>query len=93
MKMLIAHSASVNVPALMLGAGTLAIMLGMPRLTKRVPGSIVAVLVCTGVSVLLHLPVETIGTRFGGIPRGVPPFAIADFHAEHILPLIPRPSP
>ena len=64
-------------------------MLGMPRLTKRVPGSIVAVLVCTGVSVLFHLHVETIGTRFGGIPRGLPPFAIPDFHAEHILPLIP----
>jgi SulP family sulfate permease len=89
MKMLIAHAASLNVPALALGAGTLAIMLGMPRLTKRVPGSIVAVLFCTGVSVLFHLHVETIGSRFGGIPRGFPPFAIPDFHAEHILPLIP----
>jgi SulP family sulfate permease len=89
MKALIAHSAGLNPSALMLGAGTLAIMLGMPRLTKRVPGSIVAVLVCTGVSVLFHLHVETIGTRFGGIPRGLPPFAIPDFHAEHILPLIP----
>jgi len=37
----------------------------------------------------MHLPVETIGTRFGGIPQGLPPFAIPDFHAEHILPLIP----
>ncbi len=89
MKMLIAHAASLNMPALLLGAGTLAIMLGMPRLTKRVPGSIVAVLFCTGVSVLFHLHVETIGSRFGGIPRGLPPFAIPDFHAEHILPLIP----
>ena len=44
---------------------------------------------CTAVSALFHLPVETIGTRFGGIPRGFPPFAIPDFHAEHILPLIP----
>jgi SulP family sulfate permease len=35
------------------------------------------------------LPVETIGSRFGGIPRGFPPFAIPDFHSEHILPLIP----
>jgi SulP family sulfate permease len=89
MKMLIAHSGSLNGAALALGAGTLAIMLGMPRLTKRVPGSIVAVLFCTGVSVLFHLHVETIGSRFGGIPRGFPPFAIPDFHAEHILPLIP----
>ena len=89
MKMLIAHSESLNGPALLLGAGTLVIMLGMPRFTKRVPGSIVAVMFCTGVSVLFHLPVETIGSRFGGIPRGFPPFAIPDFHAEHVLPLIP----
>ena len=41
------------------------------------------------VSAFMHLPVETIGTRFGGIPQGLPPFAIPDFHAEHILPLIP----
>jgi SulP family sulfate permease len=41
-----------------------------------------------GVSVLFHLPVETIGSKFGGIPRGLPPFALPDFHSEHILPLI-----
>ena len=72
-----------------MGLGTLAILLLLPRFTKRIPASIVALLVCTGVSVLFHLPVETIGSKFGGIPRGLPPFAIPDFHAEHILPLIP----
>ena len=71
------------------GAGTLAILLLLPRFTKRVPASIVALLVCTGVSLVFHLPVETIGSKFGGIPRGLPPFAIPDFHSEHILPLIP----
>ena len=68
---------------------TLAIMLILPRFTKRVPASIVALLACTVAVRCFHLPVETIGTRFGGIPRGLPPFAIPDFHAEHILPLIP----
>lgn len=89
MKLLAAHFATVNPYALGLGLGTLAILLILPRLTRRVPASIVAVLVCTAVSVLFRLPVETIGSRFGGIPRGFPPFAIPDFHAEHILPLIP----
>jgi SulP family sulfate permease len=89
MKTLIAHWASLNGAALALGAGTLLILLVLPRITKRVPASIVAVLACTGASFLFHLPVETIGSRFGGIPRGLPPFAIPDFHAEHILPLIP----
>jgi SulP family sulfate permease len=89
MKLLAVHSASFNPAALALGLATLAILILLPRLTRRVPASIVAVLGCTAVSALFHLPVETIGTRFGGIPRGFPPFAIPDFHSEHILPLIP----
>jgi SulP family sulfate permease len=88
-KVLAAHFASINRAALSLGLGTLAILLLLPRFLRRVPASIVAVLVCTAVSVYFHLPVETIGTRFGGIPQGLPPFAIPDFRAEHILPLIP----
>jgi SulP family sulfate permease len=88
-RLLIAHSASLNPAALWLGLGTLAILVILPRFTKRVPASIVALLVCTGVSVVFHLPVETIGSKFGGIPRGFPPFAWPDFHAEHFLPLIP----
>jgi SulP family sulfate permease len=80
---------TVNPYALGLGLGTLAILLILPRLIRRVPASIVAVLACTAVSAFFQLPVETIGSRFGGIPRGFPPFAIPNFHTEHILPLIP----
>jgi sulfate permease, SulP family len=89
MKMLAEHLGLLNKPALLLGAMTLGILIVLPRITKRIPASIVGVLVCTGVAVAFHLPVETIGTRFGGIPQGLPPFAFPDFHAEHILPLIP----
>ena len=89
MKLLIAHLPGFNWQALVLGAVTLAILLILPRITKRVPASIVALLACTAACAFLHLPVETIGSRFGGIPRGFPPFAIPDFHSEHILPLIP----
>jgi len=89
MKLLLARMTSLNWQALALGAATLAIIMIFPRLTKRVPASIVALLACTVACFLFHLPVETIGTRFGGIPQGLPPFAIPDFHAEHILPLIP----
>jgi sulfate permease, SulP family len=89
MRLLAMHFGSLNPAALSLGLGTLAILLLFPRVTRRVPASIVAVLICTGISVVFHLPVETIGTRFGGIPRGLPPFAVPSFHAEHILPLVP----
>jgi SulP family sulfate permease len=89
MRLLAAHFESVNGAALGLGLLSLAILLLLPRLTKRVPGSIVAVVICTVAVGVFHLPVETIGSKFGGIPGGLPPFAIPDFHSEHILPLIP----
>jgi SulP family sulfate permease len=88
-KLLAAHIVTFNPSALALGLGTLAILILLPRFTRRVPASIVALLLCTGVSILFHLPVETIGSKFGGIPRGLPPFAFPDFHSENILPLIP----
>jgi SulP family sulfate permease len=89
MRLLIAHSGALNLTATLVGIGTLAILVILPRFTTRVPASIVAVLACTVVSAYFHLHVETIGTRFGGIPQGLPPFSIPDFHAEHIVPLIP----
>ncbi len=88
-KVLAAHFATVNWTALGLGLGSLAILLLLPRLTRRIPASIVAVLLATFAVAVFHLPVETIGSKFGGIPAGLPPIAIPDFHSEHILPLLP----
>jgi len=51
MRLLAGHFASLNPAALGLGLGTLAIILILPRFTKRIPASIVALLVCTGASV------------------------------------------
>jgi SulP family sulfate permease len=88
-RVLIAHFNTVNWAAVGIALASLAILLLMPRITRRVPGSIVAVLLSTLAVAWLHLPVETIGSKFGGIPSGLPPFAIPDFHSEHILPLLP----
>ncbi len=89
MKALAAHAASANWAAFGVGLATLAILIVLPRFMRRMPASIVAVLVCTIVCAVFHLPVETIGSKFGGIPRGLPPFAIPSFHSEHIIPLLP----
>src|SRR5579863_2416676 len=88
MRMLGAHFVSVNGTALAMGLVSLAILLIMPRFTKRVPASILAVVLSTIAVAVFHLHVETIGSKFGGIPGGLPPFAIPDFHSEHILPLL-----
>ena len=68
---------------------SLAIILLWPRLTRRIPGTIVALFVATLATAVFHLPIETIGSKFGGIPQGFPPFAPPHFQAAHILPLLP----
>jgi len=89
MAMLAEHIRSVQWQTVTVAAGSLAIILLWPRITKRVPGTIVALLVTTVAAAMLHLPLETIGSKFGGIPQGLPHFAFPDFHSEAIVPLLP----
>jgi sulfate permease, SulP family len=89
MRMLLQYAATCNWQAIAVGASSLIIILLWPRITKRIPGSIVALLLTTAAMAIFHMPIETIGSRFGGIPQGLPHFVLPDFHAEHILPLLP----
>jgi SulP family sulfate permease len=88
MKVLAANIGTVQWQAVAIAGASLAIILLWPRVSGRIPGSILAVLTCTVISVYLHLPVETIGSRFGGIPQGLPPFTMPQLNSEHILPLL-----
>lgn len=72
-----------------LSLATLAIVLLLPRVTRRVPGSIVALLGCTAFAAITGLSVETIGSKFGGIPTGLPHFSLPTFRVDHIGPLLP----
>jgi SulP family sulfate permease len=54
----------------------------------KIPGYIVALFVGTALVYFFHLPVQTIGTRFGGIPSGLPALKIPHFHLDLIRPLI-----
>ncbi|MBK9161215.1 MAG: sulfate permease [Nitrosomonadales bacterium] len=45
---------------------------------QRMPSPIVALVLGTAVIALFHLPVETIGSRFGGIPQGLPEFIVPE---------------
>ncbi|HVJ04374.1 MAG TPA: SulP family inorganic anion transporter [Candidatus Saccharimonadales bacterium] len=88
MKELIGHVGTVSLPATTLAIASLAIILLTPRVSKRVPGYIVAMVGGTAAAALLHLHVETIGTRFGGIPSGLPHLDVPEFHTSLVLPLI-----
>jgi len=67
-----AHIDSINPWALGLGGATIAIILLWPRVTRKIPGSLLAILFTTLIVQLFALPVETIGSRFGSVPTSLP---------------------
>jgi SulP family sulfate permease len=83
------HITSTDFLTVLLALLSLAIILLFPRITKRIPGSIVALLGATACVGILGIPVETIGSKFGGIPTGLPQIQMPEFHASLILPLLP----
>jgi len=82
------HLASWSPAAAALGAGTLMLLILFQRFLRRVPGAILALVIATAAVRLFHLPVETIGSRFGGIPSGLPPLHLPHFRPEMIHPLL-----
>jgi SulP family sulfate permease len=88
MRTLAAHLPTWSPPAVALAAGTLVIIVVMSRVSAKVPGSIVALTAGTAAVALLGWPVETIGTRFGGIPGGLPPIHLPVFRADLVGGLI-----
>jgi SulP family sulfate permease len=85
---LTANSGTISYAATGLAAGTAVMMIGCRLISKRLPGPIVALLLATGIAVALHLRIETIGTRFGGVPSGLPHFTVPRFHANTLYGLI-----
>src|SRR6202047_4230841 len=63
-----------------LAIGALGVIIVFLLYVKRVPGYIVALFIGTVAVVLFKLPVETIGTRFGGIPSGLPTYEFLIFN-------------
>ncbi|MGA9526598.1 MAG: SulP family inorganic anion transporter [Terriglobales bacterium] len=79
---------TISIEATLLAAGTVAIIVVCRGISIRIPGAIVAMLLGTLVVEIFKLPVETIGSRFGGIPSGLPHFAIPSFRPELIHGLL-----
>ena len=81
---------TTHLPTMLLSIFSLAIIIFWPktyaaatsstyRIMSRLPGTIVALITATCAVVFLHLDVETIGSRFGGIPQGLPSLALPEF--------------
>jgi SulP family sulfate permease len=79
---------TISYEATALAAGTVITMLACRAVSNKIPGPIVAMLAGTAAVMVLRLPVETIGTKFGGIPSGMPHMAIPHFRADLIHGLL-----
>ena len=79
---------TLNWAATAIGVASLLVMILCAGYFRRIPG---AILVCFGATAavgILHLPAETIGTRFGGIPSGLPHLSIPQLQPNLLLHLL-----
>lgn len=88
MNAVVAHVHTASLTTTLLAVGALAVVILCMRFFKKVPGSIAALLLGTGVVAALGLSVETIGTRFGGIPSGLPDVTVPRFDPAMIPSLL-----
>ncbi|MCE9597285.1 MAG: sulfate permease [Spirochaetia bacterium] len=71
-QMLAANVQTLNPSALAISVGSLLLIIVWQRFVKRIPGSLVALIISTLAVYFFDLPVETIGSRFGEIPSTLP---------------------
>lgn len=89
MTVLARHLGTFQWPTLLLAAASLGIIKFWPgKWQRRIPGSIVALILATAAVALFHIPVETIGSKFGGVPQGLPAPRLPAFSWDTIQQLI-----
>ena len=80
---------SASTAAVVITLGTIAAILGVRRLRPHWPAFLIAVTLASSITWVLGLPVETIGSRFGGIPSALPAPAVPELSAERIAAVLP----
>jgi SulP family sulfate permease len=88
LEVLARHIGTVSPATAVLGCSVVALIVVWNRLVPRVPGYIVALVAGTVAAALMPWPVETIGSRFGGIPAGLPSLHVPRFRPELVLTLL-----
>jgi len=79
---------TLNPAATAVGIASLLIMIVGARFLRKVPGAIVVCFAATAAVAIWHLPVETIGSRFGGIPSGLPHVVVPKLQPALLLHLL-----
>ncbi len=79
---------TISLEATALAAGTIVVILACRLFSSRIPGAIVALVLGTVAVWAFKLPVATIGSRFNGIPSGMPHFHLPAFRTDLIHGLL-----
>lgn len=80
--------ASINWTATIIGLVAIAIMLVWPKVTDKIPGSLVAIIVTTAVVYFAKLPVNTIGSVYGELSSSFPSFQVPTISMKLIQEMI-----
>src|SRR5215475_8482885 len=80
---------TANASAIALAVASVIIIVVLRKMRPHWPGILIAVVVASLAAWALALPVETIGTRFGGIPRELPTPALPAFSFEKMRAVLP----
>jgi SulP family sulfate permease len=86
----VAYAGAIGITpsAVAVALSALAIIVLWPRVSRRIPGPFVALVVTTLAASLLHLPVETIGSRFGEIAAAIPRPSLPHLSVEQVTSLV-----
>ena len=79
----------ISVPTLLVGAGALALILVLRKVSPRLPGYLIAIVAASLAVAALGLPVDTIGSRFPDIPAGLPMPALPEITLAKIQAVMP----
>jgi SulP family sulfate permease len=82
------HLDSITPAAAGLALLTLLLVVSVNRFVKSVPGTIVGLVGGTAIAWLGRLPIDTVGSRFGGVPSGLPAFHLPPFEPSLMLTLL-----
>ena len=79
---------SINLTATLIGLAAVAIMLLWTKITDKIPGSLVAIVVTTAIAYFAKLPVNTIGSVYGKLNSAFPAFHVPSITIEQVQQMI-----
>ena len=80
---------TVNIGSIAVSAIALAVIIFWPKISKKIPGSLIAIIITTLLVTFIPFGVSTIGAAYGEIPSALPKFTIPQVNLQLIIQLLP----